>query len=222
MIYDLIIVGAGPAGITASVYAARKRMNFLVITDDIGGQTVYSSDIENYTGYQFVTGVELTQKFKDHLDKFNVDIKQREKVKRVERKGNLIEVESEKGVYQARTVIIASGRLPKELGVPGEKEYKNKGVTYCATCDGPLFAGKTVAVVGGGNSALDAVLQLIKIADKVHLLARSKLRADSIMVEKAKRSPKVVVHEGVQVKEIYGDVFVTGMKIEENGENDLP
>ena len=166
--YDLIIVGAGPAGITASVYAARKRMDFLVITEDIGGQAVWSSGIQNYTGYQFITGAELGKKFKEHLEKFKVPVKKNERVKKVEKKGDFIEVKTDKASYQAKTVIIASGRTPRELGVPGEKEYKNRGVTYCATCDAPLFANMEVAVVGGGNAALDAVLQLVKLAKKIH------------------------------------------------------
>jgi thioredoxin-disulfide reductase len=216
-LYDLIIVGAGPAGITASVYAARKRMDFLVITEDIGGQAVWSSGIQNYTGYQFITGIELGKKFKDHLDKFNVPVKQREQVKKVEKKGDFIEVKTDKASYQAKTVIIASGRTPRELGVPGEKEYKNRGVTYCATCDAPLFAGMEVAVVGGGNAALDAVLQLVKIAQKVHLLSRSKINADPVMLEKARSSDKVVFHENAKVVEIYGSKFVEGIKIEQKG-----
>ncbi|MBU1869305.1 MAG: NAD(P)-binding domain-containing protein, partial [Candidatus Omnitrophica bacterium] len=143
--YDLIIIGAGPAGITASVYAARKKMNFLVVTGDIGGQAAWSGDIENYTGYQFITGPELAIKFEEHMRKYNIPVKEKEEAKEIKKTGDLITVRSAKATYEARSVIIASGKKSRELGVPGEKEFKNKGLTYCATCDGPLFSGKDVA-----------------------------------------------------------------------------
>ena len=213
-IYDLIIIGAGPAGITASVYAARKYMDFMVITKDVGGQAAWSGAIENYTGYQFVTGPDLTQKFKEHMDKFGINLKMLEDVKRVEKVGENIEVETDKGAYLAKTAIVSSGRDPRKLGVEGEDEFKNRGVTYCATCDAPLFANFDVAVVGGGNSALDAVLQLTKIANKIYLIYRSKeLNADQIMVDKAKSSGKVLFYERSQVQKIYGDTLVRGVTV---------
>ena len=216
--YDLIIVGAGPAGITASVYAARKKMNFLIITKDIGGQAALSSDIENYTGYQFITGPELAQKFKEHLGQFEVELKEEETVNLIEKENDIIKLETDKGKYEAKMVIIAAGRIPRKLGIEGEDEFKNKGVTYCATCDGPLFANMDVAVVGGGNSALDATLQLIKIAKKIYLIdIADKLRADSIMIEKVKNSNKVTVYNKTKVEKVYGDKFVQGIKISREG-----
>jgi len=218
-LYDLIIVGAGPAGITASVYAARKKMDFLVITKDIGGQTALSWDIENYTGYQFITGPELTDKFKEHLEKFKVDLREGETVTLLRKDKNLVEIESDKEKYAAKTVIIASGRIPRKLGVEGEDEFKNRGVTYCATCDGPLFADMDVAVIGGGNSALEATLQLIKITKKIFLIdIAPKLRADPIMVDKAVNSDKVSVHSNSKVEKIYGENFVQGITISREGE----
>ena len=169
-IYDLIIIGAGPAGITASVYAARKKLNFLVISLDIGGQAAWSGDIENYTGYQFITGPELAQKFQEHMLKYDTVLKENEEVLGLKKSGKIFLVKTNKANYQSRSVIIASGKKSKELGVPGEREFKNRGLTYCATCDGPLFSNKIVAIIGGGNSALDAVLQLIKIASKVYIV----------------------------------------------------
>ncbi len=215
---DLIIVGAGPAGITASVYAARKRMDFLVVTGDIGGQTVLSSDIENYTGYQFITGVELAQRFKEHLEQFELELKENERATLVKKEDNIVKVKTDKGEYEAKTVIVASGRIPRKLGVEGEDEFKNRGVTYCATCDAPLFSDMDVAVIGGGNSALDATLQLIKIAKKIYLVdVAPQLRADPIMVEKAKSSGKVVIYTNAKVKQISGDKLVQGIKIEREG-----
>lgn len=164
--YDLIIVGAGPAGITGSVYAARKRMNFLILTKDIGGQAALSSEIKNYIGFQFITGPELAEKFREHLEQFKVELKEGEIVTLVKKEVEIIKIETNKGKYETKTLLIASGRVPRKLGVPGENEFKNRGVTYCATCDAPLFAGMNVAVIGGGNAGLDAGLQLIKIAKK--------------------------------------------------------
>jgi len=223
-LYDLVIVGAGPAGITAGVYAARKRMNFLIITTDIGGQASLSWDIENYIGYQFITGTELIEKFKEHLQKFDVEIRNNEKAIGVEKSGAPVQIRTDKGEYTAQTVIVASGRRPRKLGAPGEDEFKNKGVSFCATCDAPLFADMDVAVIGGGNAALDATLQLIKIAKKIYLIeVKPKVTADRIMVEKAKESGKVFTYTGTKVKRIYGDQLVQGIEIEKNGKlEDLP
>jgi alkyl hydroperoxide reductase subunit F len=212
--YELIIVGAGPAGITAGVYAARKRMHVLMITGDIGGQTALSWDIENYLGYQFITGPELVEKFKEHLAQFDVELKEDEKVTSVEKSDDTITIKTDKGDYTAKTAIIASGRKPRKLGVEGEDEFKNKGITYCATCDAPLFAGMDVAVIGGGNAGLDATLQLIKIAKRIYLIeAKPQLAADRIMIEKATESGKVRVYTDTKVKQIYGEQLVKGLDI---------
>ena len=219
--YDLIIIGAGPAGITAAVYAARKKMSFLVITQDIGGQAAWSGDIENYTGYQFVTGPELVSKFEEHMRKYRIDTKESESVTDIERSDDKIKVKTKKGQYEAKTVIIASGKVSKSLGVPGEKEFKNKGLTYCATCDGPLFSGKDVAVIGGGNSALDAALQLIKIARKVYIINNtSKLGGDPVMKEKIESSDVVTVLNDARVTAITGDKMVSGMTVCRNGKDE--
>jgi len=212
--YDLIIIGAGPAGITASVYAARKRMKLLVLTGDIGGQAAWSSDIENYTGYQFVTGPELVSKFEEHMRKYAIDFHENEEVREIEKSGNLIKVKTKNGEYQARTAIIASGKVSKELGVPGEKDFKHKGLTYCATCDGPLFSGKDVAVIGGGNSALDAALQMIKIAKTVYVINNTdRLGGDAVMREKVQGAPNVKIVNGAKVIAVTGDKMVSGIKV---------
>lgn len=213
--YDLVIIGAGPAGITASIYAARKKMDFLVIARDIGGQAVLSYDIENYTGYQFITGPELAERFRQHIHSFNIQVREGEEVKLLQRREDkVIKITTDRAEYEAKTAIIASGRIPRKLKVAGETEFKNRGVTYCATCDGPLFAGKDVCVVGGGNSALDAVLQLMKIARKIYLVDKEEsLRADPVMVEKARSSPLVTIYNNSTVKEIFGEKLVKGIKI---------
>lgn len=216
--YDLIIIGAGPAGITAAVYAARRKMEFLVISKDIGGQAAWSGDIENYTGYQFVSGPELVAKFEEHLRKFEINLKENEAVTELSKSGNIIKVKTGHAQYQARTLIIASGKNSRELNVPGEKEYKNLGLTYCATCDGPLFQGKDVAVIGGGNSALDAALQLVKICSHVNIINISpELTGDPVMIDALKEFPNIKVFNNSVVKRINGDKFVKAVEIDFQG-----
>lgn len=223
-IYDLIIIGAGPAGITASVYAARKRMDFIVLTQDIGGQTIWSGDIENYTGYQFISGIDLAEKLEEHVKKYNIEVRENEPVSSIEKEGDIITVATPKGTYQSRTAIIASGKKARELNVPGEKEFRNRGLAYCATCDAPLFAGKDVAVIGGGNSALEAVLQLIKIANRIVVINNiSKLGGDAIMKEKVERAENVTIINDAEVTAVLGDKFVEAVSYKKNGkEEKLP
>jgi alkyl hydroperoxide reductase subunit F len=216
---DLIIIGAGPAGITAAIYAARKKLDFSVISKDIGGQAAWSGDIENYTGYQFITGPELAIKFKEHMEQFDFDLQEEVEVIKVEKDGDNFKVKTSKGEsLSSRTVIIASGKRPRLLNVPGEAEFKNRGVTYCATCDGPLFANKDVAIIGGGNSGLDAALQMVRIASKVYLMdVVEKLTGDPVMQDKVKSSPKLEILLKTKVLEIFGDKFVKGIKVETEG-----
>ncbi len=218
-VFDCVIVGAGPAGITAAVYAARKRMDFMVVTQDIGGQTALSGDVENYTGYQFITGIELVAKFEEHLRQFDVRLETDTPVAHiVQVSEKTFEVRTRKEAFACRTVIVASGRRPRLLNARGEDAFRNKGLTYCATCDGPLFADKDVAVIGGGNSALDAVLQMMKIAARIYLLdINPQLGGDAVMREKVLASGKVEVLSGVVTKEIYGRQFVEGIRLEHKG-----
>jgi len=220
-VYELVIIGAGPAGITASIYAARKKMDFAVITTNIGGQVSYSSEIENYTGFQYITGEELAAKFQEHLERYKFELKM-EEAQKVEREANRVRIKTDIATYLAKTVIIAAGRNPRKLKVPGEADFKNKGVTYCATCDAPLFEGLDVAVVGGGNSGLESVLQLIKIAKSTYLIeVGPQLKADQVLVEKAEASDRVKIWTNTQVVEIVGDKVVTGMKVKKNGKDVL-
>ena len=220
--YDLIIIGAGPAGITAAVYAARKRLHFLVISKDIGGQTAWSGDVENYTGYQFITGPDLAAKFEEHMRTYNIDVKEGEGALEINKAGDVIKVKTDKGSYECRTLIIASGKFSREMGVPGEREFKNKGLTYCATCDGPLFSGKDVAVIGGGNSALDATLQLMKIAKRIYVINNTaRLGGDAVMREKVEKSGMVTVMNDAAVTAVVGDKMVTGIKVKRSGKEAL-
>lgn len=217
-VYDLIIIGAGPAGITAAVYAARKKMSLLVISWDIGGQAAWSGDVENYTGYQFISGPELAAKFEEHMRQYGIEVREREPVLDLKKQGEEIIVKTGKAEYRARTVIVASGKRSRELGVPGETEFKNKGLTYCATCDGPIFSGKDVAVIGGGNSALDAAIQMIKIAKKVYVINNTpKLGGEAVVREKIENSPVAEVLNDSAVKAVLGDKMVSAIKIETKG-----
>ncbi len=215
--YDLIIIGAGPAGITASVYAARKRLNLLVVTKDIGGQAALSGDVENYTGYQFISGPELAGKFEEHLKRYPVHLKENEAVVGLsvsKEENNSFIVRTEKSRYEAKSVIVASGKRSKQLGIPGEAEFKNRGLTYCATCDGPLFSGKDVAVIGGGNSALDAALQLVSIARRIYLInIAAALTADPVMQDKVVKSDKVSILNESRVTAVRGEKLVEAIQI---------
>jgi alkyl hydroperoxide reductase subunit AhpF len=207
--YDLIIIGAGPAGITAAVYAARKKMSFLMVSQDIGGKAAWSGDIENYTGYQFISGPELVHKFEEHMRMYGIAVKEGEEVLGIQKSGDVFEVRTAKSVWQARALIICSGKRSRELGVPGEREFRNHGLTYCATCDGPLFSGKDVAVIGGGNSALDAVLQMMRIARKVYLINNTAvLGGDGVMREKITESALVTVINNARVVSVLGDKMI--------------
>ena len=221
--YDLIIIGAGPAGITAAIYAVRKRIESLIITTDIGGQTALSGDVENYTGYQFITGPELVLKFEEHLRKFNIALKENEAVREIAQAGGgIIQVKTTKGLYEAKSIIIASGKRSRELNVPGEKEFKNKGLTYCATCDGPLFSRKDVAIIGGGNSALDAALQLMRIANKVYIInIAPELTGDTVMREAVQGSDKVSIFNNTKVEEVLGDRMVSAIRIKREDKENL-
>ncbi len=213
--YDLIILGAGPAGMTAGVYAARKQLETLVVSHDIGGQATWSSDIENYLGYIYITGVELVQKFEEHVKTFNVPVEYT-KATRLSRTQQGFRIDTaDSRTFHARAVVAATGKSPRLLDVAGEKEFTGRGVTYCATCDGPLFADMEVAVIGGGNSGLDAVVQLMKICPKVYLIEfGEKLRADQIMQKQARAADNVEIITSTSVKQIHGDAMVDAVTIE--------
>lgn len=212
MLYDLIIIGAGPAGMTASIYAARRKLKFLIISLDIGGQMSWSSDVDNYPGLPDLPGIDVVKKFQEHLNDYNIKVKQ-EEVLSLGKKGKICIVKTKKNIYESKAVLIASGKKPRELKVPGEKEFLGKGVNYCATCHTPLFKNKVVAVVGGGNSALDASNFLSKYATKVYILdINPKLGGDAILRDKVLKNKKITHIPSANIKAILGNKFVNALK----------
>jgi alkyl hydroperoxide reductase subunit F len=213
-IYDLVIAGAGPAGISAAIYGARKGLDLLVVTEDIGGQTNWSMGIENYMGFQMITGAELVDKFADHTKRYGIKIKEQEPLVELITEGRLLTVKTTGGAYMARTVIVATGKTYKKLQVPGEDEFQSKGVAYCATCDAPFFAGKTVAVAGGGNSAFEYAQQLSRITNKTYIVNLGKEpTADQILQERVLGAENVEILNSSMITEITGDRFVQGIKV---------
>jgi thioredoxin-disulfide reductase len=210
---DLIIIGGGPAGMTAGIYAARQKLNTLLITKEFGGQmTKKAVPIENWPGEKQISGFDLIQKFKSHLEKFEIDI-ERDGVVKIEKKNEIFEISTEKGKnFESKAVIIASGNDPRPLKVPGEKEFIGKGISYCPTCDAPIFKNKIVAVIGGGNSGFETAIMLNKWAKKVYILEYGEeVKADTENQELAKKTGKIEMILNAAVKEIKGEKFVNSI-----------
>ena len=214
--YDLMIIGGGPAGLAASVYAARKQLNTLLVTVDIGGQINNTWGVENYLGYQFIEGPELIGKFQTQVNQYPIAQKIGQKVAQLKKIKDGFEAICETGEkYQSKAVVLATGKRPRKLNVPGEAELAGRGVTYCAICDGPIFSGQRVAVVGGGNSALEAALDMVKIAEHVDLVSLTPLTGDPILIEKLGKARKLDIFLEFQTEKIEGEGLVEGMQIKE-------
>lgn len=215
MIYDLAIIGGGPAGVAAGVYAARKRIKTVLITESFDSQSTVSDNIQNWIGTVSISGRELTKSLEKHLRAYAadvVDIKTNERALDLQKSGEkLFSIKTSKGSYDAKTVLIATGSVRKKIAIKGAGEFENKGITYCATCDGPLFSDMDVVVIGGGNSAFESALQLAAYTKSVTILQRSQFRADKITVQKALSNPKIKGFENIDLLEIKGDKFVTGV-----------
>ncbi len=219
--YDVIIIGGGPAGLSAAVYAARKVLKTLLVSKDIGGQMAWTYDVDNYLGFSQVDTADLIAKFEEHVEKYGVEKLVGVGVKALELTGKIKKVITGDGkTYLTKTVIIAAGKRPRPLNVPGEKELTGMGVTYCSTCDAPLFADLDVAVMGGGNSALEAVVDLMKVARKVYMVSLTPITGDEILKDKVMSSPKVEIFTKYKILRIEGKSTVEGIEIEslETGE----
>jgi NADH-dependent peroxiredoxin subunit F len=235
--YDLIIIGGGPAGAAAAVYASRKQLKTVIITREFGGQSTVSDGIENWIGEVKVSGADLAKKLEAHVEAYAgdfVDIKKGELAEKIEKKGGGendgggetdgdgvgggvegggFSVQTNKDTYEGKAVLITSGSERRKLPAKGADEFEHKGLTYCATCDGPFFTDKEVAVIGGGNAALETVLQLLAYTKKVYLIhRREEFRADPITLKAAKNDPKLEMILNAEVTEIVGDKMVNGLK----------
>lgn len=220
--FDLIIIGGGPAGVSAGVYARRKQLKTLLITESFGGQSVVSTSIENWIGTKSVSGPDFAKMLEEHLrsyDKSSVEIKTGEKVLSVSKVDSGFKVETVDSSYNGKTVFIATGSTRRKLNVPGATEFENKGITYCASCDGPLFAEQDVIVIGGGNAAFETAAQLLAYAKSVTLLNRGEdFKADEVTVKKVLSNPKMKAIKNASLKEVKGDKFVTSVIYDENGQ----
>ncbi len=213
--YDLVIVGGGPAGLSAAIYASRRKLKTLVVAKAIGGQMALTNEIENYPGLDMISGFELAEKLSKQAKGFGAEFAYNE-ISSLEKNGDDFIVKTMKEEYHAKAVILAFGLTPRDLGVPGEKELTGRGVTYCATCDGPFYKNKTVAVVGGGNSAVDAAVYLSDLAEKVYLIHRTdKLTAEGTLVDLANSKKNIEFLFGNQVKEIKGEGKVESVVLAE-------
>ena len=212
--YELVIIGGGPGGVAAGVYAARKKINTLLITESFGGQSIVSTDVQNWIGTKSVSGFDLAQMLEGHLRaQEGIEIVDGERVRAVKEIENGLEIETENGKsFKTKFLLVISGSHHRKLNIPGEKEFDGKGVVYCSTCDAPLFNGKTVAVVGGGNAGLEAVIDLFPYAPKIYLLEYTNtLKGDPVTQEKVKASDKVEIFMQAQALEVKGDGLVKSL-----------
>ena len=221
MVYDLAIIGGGPAGVAAGVYAARKRLKTVFITKDWLGQSSVSEKIENWIGTVAISGIELSKNLENHVKAYAdgvIDIKEGEKCIDIKKStsptspSNSYSVQTEKNWYEAKTVLIVTGSHRRKLEVPGADTFEHKGLTYCATCDGPLYSGQDVVVIGGGNAAFDGAAQLMAYCKSVTILNRSeKFRADPGTIDTVSKNPNVKVITSAVPKEVKGDKFVSSI-----------
>ncbi len=212
--YDVIIIGGGPAGLSAAIYGARKILKTLLVSKDIGGQVTWTYDVDNYLGFSQVDTADLIAKFEEHVRKYDVEKVLGVEVKALDLSGKTKKVVTdEEKTFLGKTIIVATGKRPRTLDVPGEKEFLGMGVTYCSTCDAPLFADLDVAVAGGGNSALEAVIDLTKVAKQVYLVSLTPLTGDQILQDKVLGSPKVQVYTEHEILRITGDSAVEAIEI---------
>jgi len=214
-LYDVLIIGAGPAGLTAGVYCARKMLKTVIVSENIGGQAIESWAIENYMGYRMVTGDDLMRKFEEQARENNIRL-ELDRVLTLDRTGNDFLANTFTGLgIRARSVILAQGKHPKSLGIEGEGRYLGRGLSVCATCDGPLFRDKIVAVVGAGNSALQTALEMSRIAKEVHLIVRSTLKCDESYTKRYESVKNIITHMNATISKLQGNNVLTGITIKD-------
>jgi len=212
---DVMILGAGPAGLTAAVYTARKGLATLVITQNIGGQALESWAIENYMGYRMVTGEDLMKRFEEQVRDLQIQLELDGILSLGMEDGHFVVKTATERSFSARSVIIATGKHPRSLGVADEETFIGRGLSICSTCDGPLFKGKTVAVVGGGNSALQTAIEMSGIAKTVYLIVRSTIRADDAYLDLYRLKENIITFTNVVVSRLIGGKFLTGIAVKD-------
>ena len=221
-IYDVLIIGAGPAGLTAAIYTCRKKLSTLIVSMDLVGQTARTSYMENYPGMESVNGNKLVEKIYKQAAKFGADFVLGKKVSNLEKKNkNFTAKFSDGSEYSSKTVILAFGKIPRSLGIPGENEYLGKGLSVCVTCDAPMYSGKITAIIGGGNSALESAVYMASISKKVYLIhRRDEFRGDEITAEKIKKMKNIEILFDTIPVEIKGSEFLHTLIVEnsETGE----
>jgi len=211
--YDVLIVGAGPAGLTAGVYCARKMLNTLIVSENIGGQALESWAIENYMGYRMITGEDLMKKFEEQVKTLNIRLELDRVTSVVRDQLDFVVMTAAGKAHRARALILTQGNHHRNLGVPGEEKFLGRGLSVCATCDGPLYKGKKVAVVGGGNAGVQTAIEMSRIASSVSLIARSEVKADPIYAEKMGGIQNITVHTETKITALQGDTFLSGITI---------
>src|SRR3989344_5914036 len=211
---DLVIIGGSSAATTAGVYAARRGLKFKLLTRDFNGELATSGEIGNWPGTIKTDGVELAGKFREHLESYKIDIEEGVEATKIEKQADGSFKINDK--YESHTVILATGAHPRELGVPGEKEFRNKGVSYCTVCDGPVFSGKVCATIGGGNSALESGLMLAAICSKVYVINKNaEFKGDTVLIDNLKAKPNVEIIYNANTTEIFGKEFVEGFRYDD-------
>jgi alkyl hydroperoxide reductase subunit F len=212
--YDVVIIGAGPAGLTAGMYTSRQGLKTAIVGGEVGGQALWAGEIENYLGWRLVTGKELVKDFREHVSQFDVECFEGQLVNAIVPADDGYEVFTREGSTLAtRAIIIATGKAPNRLAVPGEQEFVGRGVSYCATCDAAFFKDADVAVVGPGESAADAALELASLGARVSLITLRDLKIPDTMLEHVESQPDITLKVGFKVTEIVGDERVTGVKL---------
>lgn len=216
--YDVIVIGAGPAGLTAGMYAARQGLDVAIVGGEVGGQAAWASEVENYLGWRLVTGVELVQNFRDHVSQFGVECLEGQLVNAIIPGDGGFEIFTREGTsLQTRAVVIATGRAPNRLAVPGEQEFVGRGVSYCATCDAAFFRGKPVVVAGPGESAADAALELAALGAAVTIINMVPLKVPEALQDRMDQTENLSIRTGVKITEVVGDERVTGVKVQARG-----
>lgn len=213
--FDVVIIGAGPAGLTAAVYCARKLLSTLVISENIGGQALESWMIENYMGYRMVTGDELMRKFEEQVRSQNIRL-ELDRVTSISPADARFTIQTITGAsYTARSVILVPGKRPRKIGVDGEEKFIGHGLSVCSTCDGPLFKDKVVAVVGGGNSALQTAVEMSNIAREVHLIVRRRIKADEVYLKMYSEKKNIITHTDSVVSALHGEPLLDRIAIKD-------